>query len=37
MKVEAMYDDVQLIAAIGDEKELNKAILFIYQPGMPRP
>ena len=31
MKVEALYDDVQLIAAIGDEKELNKAILFIYQ------
>jgi len=31
MKVEAHYDDVELIAAIGDKRELNKAIQFIYQ------
>src|ERR1700728_1037398 len=31
MKVEAQYEDVELIAAIGDKNELNKAILFIYQ------
>ncbi len=31
MKVEVHYDDVELIAAIGDKRELNKAIQFIYQ------
>ncbi len=31
MKVEAQYDDVELIAALGDKHELNKAIQFIYR------
>ena len=31
MKVEAQYDDVELIAAIGDQRELNTAIRFIYR------
>jgi RNA polymerase sigma factor (sigma-70 family) len=31
MKVEEKYTDVELIAAIGDKKDLNKAILFLYQ------
>ncbi len=31
MKVEVPYDDGELIAAIGDKRELNKAIQFIYQ------
>jgi len=31
MKVEERYTDVELIAAIGDKTDLNKAILFLYQ------
>jgi RNA polymerase sigma factor (sigma-70 family) len=31
MKVEERYTDVELIAAIGDKADLNKAILFLYQ------
>ena len=31
MKVAEKYTDAELIAAIGDVKELNKAILFLYQ------
>ena len=31
MKVEERYTDIELIAAIGDKMELNKAILFLYQ------
>ncbi|HEY4062129.1 MAG TPA: sigma-70 family RNA polymerase sigma factor [Puia sp.] len=31
MKVAEKYTDVELIAAIGDKKDLNKAILFLYQ------
>lgn len=31
MKVEGKYDDAQLIAAIHDEKELDRAIMFIYR------
>src|SRR5258708_23096795 len=31
MKVEERYTDVELIAAIGDKMDLNKAILFLYQ------
>jgi RNA polymerase sigma factor (sigma-70 family) len=31
MKVAERYTDAELIAAIGDVKELNKAILFLYQ------
>ena len=31
MKVAEKYTDAELIAAIGDKKDLNKAILFLYQ------
>jgi len=31
MKVEERYTDSELIAAIGDKTDLNKAILFLYQ------
>jgi len=31
MKVEGKFDDVELIAAIKDKKDLNKAILSLYQ------
>ena len=31
MKVDLQYDDVELIAAIGDRNEANKAIRFLYQ------
>ena len=31
MKVAEKYTDAELVAAIGDVKELNKAILFLYQ------
>jgi RNA polymerase sigma factor (sigma-70 family) len=31
MKVEEKYTDTELIAAIGEQKDLNKAILFMYQ------
>jgi RNA polymerase sigma factor (sigma-70 family) len=31
MKVDPQYDDVELIAAIGDKNEANKAIRFLYQ------
>jgi DNA-directed RNA polymerase specialized sigma24 family protein len=31
MKAEGKYTDAELIAAIKDEKDLNKAILFLYQ------
>ncbi|PWT71662.1 MAG: sigma-70 family RNA polymerase sigma factor [Bacteroidetes bacterium] len=31
MKAVGKYDDAQLIAAINDEKELDKAIMFIYR------
>ncbi|HEX4850708.1 MAG TPA: sigma-70 family RNA polymerase sigma factor [Puia sp.] len=31
MKVEGKYDDIQLIAAINDKRELDKAIMFIYR------
>src|ERR1700704_389195 len=31
MKVEGKYDDAELIAAINDKKNLDKAILYIYQ------
>ena len=30
MNLQAKYDDIELIAAIGDRNELNKAIRFIY-------
>jgi len=31
MKVEGKYDDAELIAAINDKKEIDKAILYIYK------
>ena len=31
MKVAEKYTDLELIAAIGDDKHLNQAILFLYQ------
>jgi RNA polymerase sigma factor (sigma-70 family) len=35
MNLQAQYDDVELIAAIGDRNELNKAIRFIYRQYAP--